>query len=121
MQDFCISTYLSINYRIFILKFIVVLLISNALTALINLLSVLNLLNILPCRWAIIKMLFFLIVIILSMSLINLGSQHFSLILQYLYSRFVHLLSIHVISPRSYFANFIYLDGFIRIRLYELK
>ena len=46
MQGVCISGYISINFTISIFKYIVVLLILNALTALINLLLVLNFLNI---------------------------------------------------------------------------
>ena len=71
MQDFRILGCLSIRFTISILKFTVVLLILNLVTALTNLLFRLNFLKIMPCWQASVKMLFFLHFIIFSILLIN--------------------------------------------------
>ena len=70
MQDVCTLGYISINFTISFLKFIVVLLILSVLTALINLLLVLNLLNISP-YWLAIDRRCFLLFMRLTIFLIN--------------------------------------------------
>ena len=71
MHDFLILGYLSIKFAISILKFMVVLLISNSVTVLTNLLFFLNFLNTIPCCCASVKVLFLLHLISLSVFLTN--------------------------------------------------